>query len=294
MSVLTAVKIGELSIELLRRQIVLPALVSRVGSADYTGSGGTTRLRVPVPREAHEQKTRGESIEFDDIVEEEVTVGLHHWYDACNLADEEMTLDLVNFGRQVLAPQVASVATAAENELADVMNGLDEDDEVAWAPEADPDADEDTLLAIREKLSDDEVPLTNRAVAVGTDIATRLLKIDKFSRADARGAAGLTALESATLGTIYGMSVVESTAIEKGSAVGFQRSAFAFGNLAPIVPPDVFGASVADNGLALRTVRVFNPNTLSNVSVVSTFAGASVVEDESKVKRAIRVGSGGS
>lgn len=294
MSVLTAVKIGELSIELLRRQIVLPALVSRVASAEYTGSGGSTRLRVPVPREAREQKTRGATITFDELVEEEVTVGLSHWYDAVNLSDEEMTLDLVNFGRQVLAPQIASVATAAENELADVMNGLEEDPDIYWATEPDPDADEDTLLAIREKLSDDEVSLTNRAVAVSTDIATRLLKIEKFSRADARGAAGLTALESAIIGNLYGMAVVESTAIDKGSAVGFHRSAFAFGNLAPIVPPDVFGASVADNGLALRTVRVFNASTLSNVSVVSTFAGASVVEDGEELKRAVRVGSGGS
>jgi hypothetical protein len=294
MSVLTATKIGELSIELLRRQIVLPALVSRIGSANYTGSGGTVTLRVPVPRTAHEQKTRGANIEFDEIEEESVDVQVGHWYDATTLSDEEMTLDLVDFGRQVLAPQVASVAEAAENQLADVMNSLPADEEITWGAEPDPDADEDTLLAIREKLSDNEVPLTNRAVAVSSTIAGRLLKIDKFTRADARGAAGLTALEAAQLGTIFGLQIVESGAIDSGTAVGFHRSAFAFGNLAPIVPPDVFGASVADNGLALRTVRMFNPTTLSNVSVVSTLAGASVVEDSEEVKRAVRVGGEGS
>ncbi len=294
MSLVTAKPVGELAIELLRRQIVLPALVSRVGSADYTGSGGTVTLRVPVPRTARQQETRGATITFDELIEESVDVGLNHWYDAASLSDEELTLDLVNYGRQVLAPQVASVADAAENEIADVLNGLDPDPEIDWTDEPDPDSDEDVLLAIREKLSDDDVPLGNRSVVVATDIARRLLKVPKFSQADTRGAAGLTALESATLGTIYGMQVVESTAIDKGVAVGFHRSAFAYGNLAPVVPDSVFGASVSDSGLALRVVRAFNPNTLSTASVVSVFAGASVVEDDSEVKRAVLVGGIGS
>jgi hypothetical protein len=294
MSLVTAKPVADLAVELLRRQIVLPALVSRIGSANYTGSGGTVTLRVPVPRTAHEQKTRGANIEFDEIEEESVDVQVGHWYDATTLSDEEMTLDLVDFGRQVLAPQVASVAEAAENQLADVMNGLAPDEEITWGAEPDPDADEDTLLAIREKLSDNKVPLTNRSVAVSSTIAGRLLKIDKFTRADARGAAGLTALEAAQLGTIYGMGVYESAAIDSGTAVGFHRSAFAFGNLAPVVPQGASGASVTDNGLALRTVRMFNPTTLSNVSVVSTFAGASVVEEDGEVTRAILVAGEGS
>jgi hypothetical protein len=60
------------------------------------------------------------------------------------------------------------------------------------------------------------------------------------------------------------------------------------------VPQGASGASVTDNGLALRTVRMFNPTTLSNVSVVSTFAGASVVEEDGEVTRAILVAGEGS
>ena len=133
MPLLTAVPIGELAIELLRRQIVLPALVSRVGAADYTGSGGTVTLRIPVPRTAREQETPGTQIDFDAIEEEKVDVTLKHWYDATILTDEDMTLSLVDYGRQVLAPQVGSVAEAAENELAEVMGGLDPDEEIVWA-----------------------------------------------------------------------------------------------------------------------------------------------------------------
>lgn len=294
MSLLTAKPIGELAIELLRRTVVLPALVSRVGSADYTGSGGAVTLRVPVPRTAREQKTAGAQIDFDAIEEQEVDVSLKHWYDATILTDEDLALNLVDYGRQVLAPQVASVAEAAENELADVMAGIDPDPEIVWQGEPDPSDDEDVLLAIRERLSDNEVPLGNRAVAVSTDIARRLLKVPKFSQADTRGAAGLTALEQATLGTIYGMSVVESTALPKGIAVGFHRSAFAYGNRAPVVPDSVFGSSVADSGLALRVIRAFNPNTLSTASVVSVFAGAAAVEDSEVLKRAVLVAGEGS
>lgn len=293
MALLTAVPIGELAIELLRRQIVLPALVSRVGSADYTGSGGTVTLRVPVPRTAREQETPGSQIDFDAMQEESVSVTLRHWYDATILTDEDLTLNLVDYGRQVLAPQVGSVAEAAENELADVMGALEPDPEIIWAEEGDVVKDEDTLLAIRERLSDNSVPGSGRAVAVATDVATRLLRNPKFTRADARGTAGMSALESATLGVLYGMTIVESTALDKGVAVGFHRSAFAYGNKAPIIPDSVFGASLADSGLALRVVRAFNPNTLSTVSAVSTFAGASVVEDSQEVTRAVLVGTEG-
>lgn len=294
MALLTAVPIGQLAIELLRRQVVLPALVSRVGSADYVGSGGKVTLRVPVPRTAREQETPGSQIDFDTMEEESVDVTLKHWYDATILTDEDLTLSLVDYGRQVLAPQVASVAEAAENELADVMGGLTPDDEIVWAADADVVEDEDTLLAIRERLSDNKVPGTGRAVAVATDIATRLLRNPKFSRADARGSAGITALESATLGVLYGMQVVESTALDKGIAVGFHKSAFAYGNRAPVVPDSVKGASVSDSGLALRVIRAFNPNTLSTASVTSVFAGAAVVEDDEQVTRAVLVGGEGS
>lgn len=294
MSFVTAVPIGQLAIELLRREIVLAALVSRVGSSDYQGSGGTVTLRVPVQREAREQKTPGAEINFDALEEESVDVKLAHWYDATTLTDEDLTLNLVDYGRQVLRPQVASVATAAENALADAMNGLTPDGEIVWASTPDVEADEDTLLAIRERLSDNEVPGTGRAVAVATDIATRLLRNEKFSRLDARGSSGMSALEAATLGNLYGLDIVESTAIAKGTAVGFHKSAFALGNRAPVVPPEVFGSSLSDNGLALRVVKVFNPGTLSTASAVSTFAGAAVVEDDEAVTRAVLVGPEGS
>jgi hypothetical protein len=194
----------------------------------------------------------------------------------------------------VLAPQVASVAEAAENELAQVMGALTPDGEIVWAGEPHVEADEDTLLAIRERLSDNKAPGSGRAVAVATDIATRLLRNPKFTRADARGSAGMTALEAATLGTLYNMTIVESTALDKGIAVGFHKSAFAYGNRAPVVPPEVFGSSLSDSGLALRAIKVFNAGTLSTASAVSTFAGAAVVEDDEAVQRAVLVGPEGS
>lgn len=294
MALLTTARIGELAIELLRRQVVLPATVSRVAEADYTGTGGTVTLSVPVPRTAREQETRGATITFDEIEEDSVNVVLRHFYDAVPLTDEAMTLDLVDYGRQVLAPQVASVAARAEDEIASAMSSLEPDPEIEWSAEPDPEADGDVLLAIRERLSDNDVPLGNRTVAVATDVARRLLGVPKFSQADARGNAGETALAQATLGTIYGMQVVESTALPKGTAIGYHRSAFAYGNRAPIVPDGVFGASVSDSGLALRVVRAFDTSRLTTASVVSVFAGANVVEDGEDVKRAVRVNVEGS
>lgn len=295
MSLLTSAPISQLAVELLRRELVLVATVARVPGAEYAGpSGGTVTIRVPQPRTAKEQVTPGETIEYADIDETPVNVKLRHLYDATRVTDEDLTLSLQSFGRQVLRPQVAAVATGSEDELADQMNELEADSEIAWGEEADPAVDEDTILAVREKMGDEDVPAGDRYVAVSTDIARRLLAIDKFSRADARGASGVTALEKAIIGEIYGMTFVESSGIAKGSSVFYHSSGFGFGNRPPTAPQNagVGSKTVSEGGVSLRHILAFDANRLITASIVSVFVGAAVVPEDKEgkvIKRAIRV-----
>jgi hypothetical protein len=298
-SLLTSQPISALAIELLRRSLVLVATVTRVPGDEYGGpSGGTVTLRVPVPRAAREQATPGTAITFDDVQETSVDVTVKHLYDATHVTDEDLTLSLQSFGRQILYPQVAAVAQGAEDQLAAAMNGLLADGTIEWAATADPAADRATVLAIREELTKRDIPAGNRYVATAADITTRLLSIPEFVRANERGNA--TALENAIVGHVYGLTFVESNAIDAGTSVAYHSSGFAWGNLPPAAPGGGADSSVAEEGgVSLRTLLAFDVNHLQSASVVSVFAGAGVVPDKvdgvpGVIKRALKVGTAGS
>jgi hypothetical protein len=79
---------------------------------------------------------------------------------------------------------------------------------------------------------------------------------------------------------VYGFQVVESGAITPGTAKAYHQSGAVFVTKAPAIPRGAPSASgVAVNGLALRQVFGFDASTLSDASIISTFAGASIVVD---------------
>lgn len=278
MTLLTSAPISALAVELLTRQLVLVNTVTKVPSGEYRGpSGGTVTLSVPSPRTAREQATRAAQITYDQLIEVGVDVTVRHFYDGALISDEELSLDLRAFGAQVLRPQVESVARAAEDQLADVMNGLTADASIEWAATASADADKQTVLAIREQLTRNDAPPSNRWVACAPDITTRLLDIPGFVEADKRGSS--SALESAEVGQVYGLRFIESAAIDAGTALAYHRSGFAFGTLAPKDPGGGADSTTAnEGGVTLRHILAFDPGHLATASVVSVFAGAAVVD----------------
>jgi hypothetical protein len=292
MPLLTSAPISELGVELLRRSLVLVNTVSRIPTAEYAGpSGGTVTLRVPQPRAAREQVTPGAAITYDAADEAAVDVTLKHFYNAVLVSDEDLSLTLEDFGRQLLLPAVQAVADASEDTIAAVMNGLTADAGVKWAAAANPDADTQTILKAREKMTVAGVPAGLRYMAVAPNIATRLLSVPTFVQADRRGAT--TALEQAVIGMVYGITFVESAAIATGSAIAYHSSGFAFGNAAPVAPGGGADSTNAlDGGVSLRHVLAFDPGRLATASVVSAFAGAAVVPENTAgttIKRAIKI-----
>jgi hypothetical protein len=280
-------RISSLAVELLARSLVLPATVSRVPGSDYRGTGGTITLRVPQRRTALQQVNPGDTITIGSIDETPVTFDLTHWYDAVRVSDEDLTLSIESFGQQVLRPMIAAIAEAGEDRLAAAMNAVAASLTIEFGATPDPSADEDTILAMREELTSNDVPAGGRFLAVAPDIASRLLKIEKFSRADASGAP--TALREATLGRLFGMTAVESNALDAGSALAYQRSGFAFATLAPALPQGAASASASiAQGIALRVVYDYAVTLLSDAVAVSTFGAGSLVDAD----RVVRVETG--
>ncbi len=275
MSLITAQGIAQVAVELLVRTLVLPRTVVNVPGVEFDGSNGDSlTIRVRTPRTARVQITPFTPITYDELAEVPVTLRVSHLYDAARLSDEELTLDVVNFAAQVSAPQIASICIAAENMLADVMNALTPSLTIA----ADGSDVEAQILAAREQLAAADVPLGGRTLAVSPQVATFILKLDKFTRVDASGSA--SALRDATIGRLYGFDVVESPALSLGTALAYHSSAFLFATKAPAIPRGASSAAAAvAQGIALRQLFGFDTSTLSDASVVSTFAGAALVVD---------------
>lgn len=283
MAVLTAQQISSLAVGLLQRELVLPQTVSKVPGAEFTGSNGDTiTVRVPQPGTANTRAAdTSTDISYSDVTEVGVPVALSHLYHAKLVSDEEMTYDIENFGAQITAVQASAVAVGAENLLAGAMNALASEGTFDVAPT--PDNTKATLLEARQTLSRAGVPASDRFLAVSPEIATRLLSVDDFVRVDASG--DDIALRNATLGRIYGFTVVESAGLTADTAVAYHRSGFVFANRVPVAPRGATeSAATTVGGIGLRHLFQYVPNKLSDASVLSTFAGASVVDAARVIK----------
>ena len=279
MALLTAKQISAVAIELLGRALVLPRTVTAIPGGEFAGSNGDTiTVRVPQPTTAREQSTPGADITFDDTTEIPVDVTLAHLYHARLVTDEELSLALVDFARQITLVQVEAVARGAEDELAGAMNDLGADASFAASmSEADTIA---TILGAREALTANGAPSGDRWLAASPQVITRLLSTEQFVRADASGST--EALRNAIVGRIYGLTVVESAALDDGTAIAYHRSGFCFANRVPVIPRGAVDSAVASaGGIGLRQIFTFIPGKLSDSSVVSTFAGAAAVYEDS-------------
>lgn len=280
MAFLTAKGIARTGIALLTRTLVLPMTATRIPGEEFAGSNGDTiTVRVPQPSTARTQASAGGSITYDDISETPVDVTLAHLYHATKVTDESMSLELEAFAEQVTRNQVAAVATRAEDQLAGVMNTLVMDLSIASAG-TDVEA---IVLEAREMLGEADVPTGGRWLAVSPSVATFLLKLDKLSRVDAAGTA--SALRDAIIGRYYGFTVVESNGLTAGTAVAYHESGFVFANRTPVTPRGAADSATAtEGGIGMRQIFQYDPDVLSDASVVSTFAGAALVDADRVVK----------
>lgn len=282
MALVTAKGVSSLAVALLARNLALPMTVMRVPAGEFRGpSGGTVTVRVRQPRTAQvrgvDDGGEGTSINYSAINETPVDVSLAHLYDATRISDEDYSLRLVDFGSQITQPQVAAVGVGAEDQLAAAMNGLASDGSLSGTSPAFANIDE-ALRTAREALTQADCPQSERYLAVAPDTMSAILDVDKFVRADATGDS-VPAVKSATMGRVYGMTVIESNALTPGTGLAYHRSAFAFATAVPVAPRGANDSDVARyGGIAVRQIFQYQPDLLSDASVVSTFAGASAIE----------------
>jgi hypothetical protein len=283
MSVLTAKGISRVALELLSRQLVLAQTVTQVPGNEFMGpNGGTITVRVPQPSVAETSPNPGSTLTAQDVNEIPVDISLGHVYHLKNITDTELSLNLEDFARQITKPQALSVADACEDKLANVMNSLDQESGYGFAATQDDDDTKAILLKARKFLTDAKAPLSDRYLAVSTDVANRLLHmLTPVSGGGLDASYAQAALQEATLGRIFGFTVVESVALEANSAVAYHKSGFVFANRAPAQPRGATISSVSSVGpYAIRQVFQYDASKAQDQSLLSSFAGAAAVYED--------------
>lgn len=274
--------IASTALGLLERDLVLSSLVWTDGDFDFTGAkDDTVTIRIPGRLKAREygwRNDRSETIQMDEINEDSIDVKLNRdFYSAVPATDEEMSLDIADFGSKILAPQVRSIAEAVDDNVAALI------ETAPYATTLPLDAKDPyrSVLAARKTLNRLFVPKGGRTLLVGSEVEEKILLSERFNRLDSTGeSAALSALQEATIGRIGGFTVVTSEVIDPDAAYGFVRSAFAVATRAPAIPDGAaYGAGQTYNDLSMRWIRDYDSTKLRDRSVVSLFAGFNVMRD---------------
>lgn len=285
-TLLKAERIAAAALGLLEREIILPALVWRDAGGSFAGAAGDTiSIRVPARttarsrplRQARPSASEGDGIiTMDTLTETKIDVTLDEaLYSAIPITDEELTLDITNFGQQILQPQVRAVAEGLENKLAAQMIGAT----YATTLELDNTDPYTTLVDARVQLNKDNIPMSERTCVVGADLEGKFLKSEHLSMADKAG--DNNALRDAAIGRVAGFGpVYVSNALPPNVGFVFHRTAFVLSMQAPIVPTGaVYGTSQAFQGMAMRWLRDYDFRSVQDRSLVDVYAGTNIVAD---------------
>ena len=298
---LKATVIARTAIALLYRELVIARTVwtDAIAPAEFEGAfGDTVTLRVPARRSARTRVLRaGTPITNDASNEYGVDVKLDtDVYNGAPITDEELTLDITDFGAQVLMPQITAVAEGVEDQIAAEIVGATYPSDLHLDP-----SDFLTSGAVdwykvatraRKLLNDRNVPKANRTLLVGSAVEEEILNSDRFNKFDNIGQEATDALREAVIGRIAGFNVLPSNAIAEDEAYAYHRTAFVLAARAPRVPQGVnmgtmrglseaeqMGAAESFGGFSVRWIMDYDYTNTTDRSLVNTWVGTATVED---------------
>lgn len=272
-----AEKVVRTALGILEREVLLPSLVWRDAGGDFRGAkGDAITVRLPAYAVANRRALRsGTTRTKSALHERKVVLTLDEdIYMDVPITDEQLTLDIEDFGTQVLNPVLGGVARGLEDVLVETMTGATYETEI----EIDLADLKGTVAAARKALNDAEVPAGDRTLLVGSAVEAELIQLDNFVKANESGST--STLRDATIGRFYGFTVVSSNRIAPDEAYAFHKTAYVLSQRAPIVPAGApWGATQSFNGMAIRTVRVFDPDEVEDRFVTDAWVGANIVKD---------------
>jgi hypothetical protein len=284
------------AIKLLQREIVLPSLIWLNGIGDFTGKyQDTITIRVPARTVAHTRALRatgsGRDLTTGTLTQHAIPVTLDtDVYNAIPVTDEELTLDITDFGRDVLNPQVRSVAEELENGVARMMAAADYTTN-NMIVHATPTTMWETIVDARRKLNDQFVDRNGRVLVVGSAVEAAFLKDPNFFKFTNTGDQPNTALRDALIGRVANLDVIVSDALAHGDAYLFHPTAFIMATRPPQAPRGAtYTAAASAAGMAVRWLMDYDYSATTDRSLIDTFVGyKSVVDPDSGFVRAVKI-----
>lgn len=277
-------KVVNTALGLLQREITLPQLVWRDAVGDFAGVlNDTISIRVPSYAPARTRVLRSGAVRTQDSLNErkvDVTLDTDVYKDV-PISDEQLSLDIIDFGIQVLNPILIGIGLGLEQKLADTINGASYQNTITYslgAAGAEP--YKQVAVPARQFLNNAFVPQGGRVIVCGSQLEAAFLTSDQFIRASYSGDMSNQAFREAHIGRIAGFDVYTSPAINPANGYAFHSTAFVMSQRAPLVPAGApWGASESYQGLAVRTVRVFDPSAVQDRFVADAWVGANTVTD---------------
>lgn len=261
----------------------LPRTVRQDFSAEFVaGRGQTVNVLGPVSAGTAKVYTKANrtaraAIQFNELEQTWFPVTLEDQvYNALRLPDDFATFTLTDLTQQVLRPQAESVVDALAVPLIAEMTSIATDTDI---PAVAPDGSNvrQVLIQARKVLNARHIPAANRFFAVGADIEAAILSDTLLQKVNESGSSEV--LRNATIGQLFGFTIIADPALPADFAVAYHRDAFAHVTRPSRQPEGAAkSAVVAQDGFALRWIQHYNPLQLEDQSVVDTFYGATTLD----------------
>jgi hypothetical protein len=276
--------IANAALGLTKEDVILPNLVYRDAETNYQGNVGPRGDKVLIPirgalGDARELEWRNASREIvtDEIKDATAEIKLDTYlYKAVGLLREEQTLDIADYGAQVLTPMTNSVAYGAEKRIAAAIEGAPYVESIDLA-----DAERGTYNALvdaRKFLRKHGVPRDGLVAIAGTEAVARALKDPTLIDANRSGSD--QTLREAAIGRIAGFDLFESDVIDDDSIYLFHPTAFPTVFRAPAPARSVpFSSSVSAGGFAMSYWESLDSRNDSDRAFLGTFFGVNTYSD---------------
>lgn len=263
---------------LLERAVVVPRLVWRDGVGDFAGAkDDTISVRLPAYVKAKTRALRsGAQRQKSQLQQRKVDVTLDtDVYLDVPVTDEQMELDITNFGTEIISPMISGTARTIEERVVAEMQSAT----YAHQEATDYSNLKGMFAEARRLLNNANVPAGGRVALVGSNVDAEMIQLDNLVRVDQSGSAEV--LHTATIShDVYGFKVVSTPLLDPDEVVFFHPTAFPLVTRAPKVPAGApWGASGSFAGFATRVVRVFDPNEVEDRVVTDSWIGTGVTTD---------------
>lgn len=270
---------------------VMAQLVHRDYEADFQGvQGDTITVRKPAVFTASEF-VRATGIVPQNITETGVPVVLNHFPDvSVAVTTEQLTLDINDFGVQVLDPMMKAIAEKIDRDVLALRDDITQSIG-GTAENADgedyhgyggfyPASDSRVLIEAGERLDVQKVPMDERRVVVGPRLKARWMAEKVWRESDKRGdTVGLRQAQFGGSASGFDPYMTQNVTGPDEEAVAFHRTAFALVTRTLEVPPGAQDATIMNyEGFALRVVYDYDIKYKQTVVSVDCLYGTKTLD----------------